>query len=338
MSADKKTLAVDFSWLGPTGIGRVAQEVIDRCPSDWRILPIRAGGKNAAPLTPLDLSLQIRKSHGDLFWSPGFMPPLFASNSTKIILTVHDLTHLHYYGQLRKNYYDHIIRPLYRRVDHFITVSDFTRDELVSWSGIDSDRVTMIHNGVSPSFSENGDVFPSDRPYLLYVGNNRPYKNIARLVHAFSTSSLPSRGIMLGLTGNRSVAHSELEKEFNVEGKIKYFGYVPEESLPSLYRGALAVVFISLYEGFGLPIVEAMASGVPVLTSDVSAMPEIAGNAALLVDPLDVTAVSACLERLAFDETTRSSLRQAGLQRVKAFSWNVTGNAYWSVFNRIVKA
>jgi glycosyltransferase involved in cell wall biosynthesis len=331
--SERRTLAVDVSWLGPTGIGRVAQEVLDRCPVDWQIVPIRQSGRNAAPLTPIDLAVNIRKTAADVFWSPGFMPSLFKSGKTRVVLTVHDLTHLHYYGSLRRAYYNYIIKPLYKRADHIIAVSEFTRHELLAWSGVASSRVSMIHNGVSSMFTRDGAVREVDRPYILYAGNNRPYKNIANLVQAFATSNLPAQGIVLGLTGIRSLAHAQLEAKHKMGNHIKYFGFVPENELPALYRGALGLAFVSLYEGFGLPIIEAMACGVPVITSNVSAMPEIAGGAALLVDPNDIPSMANSLDRLAFDRELRFKLCTLGLSRAQAFSWDTTAEKYWTLFN-----
>lgn len=180
-------IAIDYSWLGPTGIGRVASEVIDRAPGNWSIRGVREGRPNAAPLTPLDLWLTLRKTDARLFWSPGFMPPV-ASAGIPCVLTVHDLTHLHYYGSAKRAYYNALIRPLLKRASHIVTVSDFTKRELLEWGGLEESKVTTITNAVSPVFSRDGRVITLDRPYILYAGNRRPYKNVERLVKAFAAS------------------------------------------------------------------------------------------------------------------------------------------------------
>lgn len=328
-------IAIDYSWFGPTGIGRVAEEVVRRTPKEWCIEEVRKGKPNAAPLTPLDLWRTIRNSSADLFWSPGFMPPIFDIGKP-VVLTVHDLTHLHYYGKAKKLYYDALIKPLLRRTSHIATVSDFTRNELLAWSGISQERVTMIPNAVSQEFSVEGPRLQSDRKYLLYAGNRRSYKNVPLLMKAFSLSGLAKQGYMLGLTGARTPELEQIERTHGLEGHIRYFGFVPDDALPALYRSAHAVTFISLYEGFGLPILEAMASGVPVVTSNVTSMPEVAGGAALLVDPHVVDSVVAGLVEIAEDQNTRTGLIARGLQRASEYSWDKTANGYWQLFSRVL--
>jgi len=336
IEAKVNEIAIDYSWLGPTGIGRVATEVINRVPQGWRITGVREGRPNAAPLTPFDLWQTLRGTSASLFWSPGFMPPL-ANAGIPTVLTVHDLTHLHYYSSAKKAYYNALIKPLLKRASHIVTVSDFTRDELLNWSGLPEDRVTTILNAVSPSFNSSGPVIKLDRPYILYAGNRRSYKNVDRLVKAFAVSKLPEQGYVLGLTGNSSEELNRLTHESGLEKHVHYFGFVPEEELPALYRGAHALAFVSLYEGFGLPILESMASGVPVLTSNISSMPEVAGDAALLIDPHDVASIAAGLVEIAEHKEKREQLISRGFERAARYSWDKTAADYWTLFSRLRK-
>ena len=331
----KFRIAIDASWLGATGIGRVAAEVLERCPNDWEINEIRRGRRNAAPLTPFDLAAQIQRIDANLFWSPGFMPPA-RFGKTPVVLTVHDLTHLHYYKLHHRVYYNIFIRPLVKRAASVITVSDFSRQEFISWSGMPQDRVVRIYNGVSKNFDPAGLKLEIGRPYILYVGNRRSYKNVIGLMKAFSMSSLGDRGLVLALSGERDEACQLAEIEFGLEGKVHYFGFIPEEKLPSVYRGAHALAFVSFYEGFGLPILEAMACGIPVLTSSISSMPEIAGGAAYLVDPNSVQSIANGLEAVSLDEELRSHLIANGGQRVSDFSWDQTASQYWDTFSRLL--
>ena len=332
----QKTIAIDYSWLGPTGIGRVADEVIARQPPNWDINGIRANRPNAGPFTALDLTVRLQRLEADLFWSPGFIPPMFARGK-RVVLTVHDLTHLHYYGRSRKLYYDLYIRPLLKRVDRIITVSEFTRSELISWAGLDDEKVTMIYNGVGPAFSQAGPRTSVDRPFILYIGNRRSYKNVPMLMRAFALSGLIKLDFTLALTGARSAEYNQLEAELGIGLHVRYLGFVPEVELPMLYRSAHALAFISMYEGFGLPIVEAMASGTPVLTSNVSSMPEVAGSAAVVINPHDVHDIADGLRTVALDESSRKDLVKRGLARAQHFDWNVTGTKYWEVFNEVVR-
>lgn len=330
-----KKIAIDASWLGPTGIGRVAAEVINRAPTDWEIIEIRAGKKNAGPLTPIDLAKEISRTNSDVFWSPGFMPPAYYGK-TPVVLTVHDLTHLHYYKSHHRIYYNYIIRRLIKKATSIITVSEFSKNELLSWSGIDKKIVQRIYNGVSPSFTSTGNATNIGRPYILYIGNRRSYKNVVGLIRAFAKSGLSLKGFTLGLSGKPDTSLLNLEIELGLSGSIHYFGFIPENELPSVYRGAHALAFVSMYEGFGLPVLEAMACGVPVLTSTTSSLPEIAGGSALLVDPNNIEDISTGLQSISLDHTLRNQLISKGIKNSRLFSWDKTASHYWKTFSEIL--
>lgn len=329
-------IVVDYSWLGPTGIGRVASEVISRKPAGWNLKGVREGRSNAAPLTPVNLWTTLRSTPANLFWSPGFMPPL-SSAGIPTVLTVHDLTHLHYYGSAKRAYYNVLMKPLFHKASHIVTVSDFTRDEFLEWSKLPEEKVTTILNAVSPVFTPDGPAIRLDRPYILYAGNRRSYKNVDGLIRAFAASGLSAQGYVVGLTGSRSEELAQLEQELGLQAHIHYFGFVPDEDLPALYRGAHALAFVSMYEGFGLPILESMASGVPVLTSNVSSMPEVAGGAAILVDPHDIASITNGLINVVGNDAKRHELIAKGLQRAAQFSWDHAAAAYWTLFSQLKK-
>ncbi len=331
----KKKIAVDASWFGPTGIGRVADEVLSRHPPDWNIVEIRNGKKNAAPLTPIDLAKEISRIKADIFWSPGFMPPIYYEK-TPVVLTVHDLTHLHYYKLHHKLYYNYIIKHLAKKASSVITVSDFSRNEFLSWSGINHEKVHRIHNGVSAEFSSTGPVTDIGYSYILYVGNRRSYKNVIGLIRAFAKSGLSSKGFILALSGGPDESYLQVENELGLSGSIRYLGFIPESQLPSVYRGAHALAFVSLYEGFGLPVLEAMACGVPVLTSTTSSLPEIAGGAALLVDPKNIEEIATGLQSICLNKELRNQLITKGLKNSSIFSWDRTANQYWNTFSKIL--
>lgn len=331
-----KTLLVDASWFGHSGIGRVASEVLSRCPADWSIREIRVGMQNASFYTPLILGLNINKFRSDLFWSPGFMPPIFNSKTQPWIVTIHDLTHLHYYSTLHKLYFNKILRPLIKRASSIITVSDFTAMELQKWSGFPKEKIYKIYNGVDKRFNSNIPADHIDNPYILYVGNRRSYKNIEMLFHAFATSKIHQKGYRLAISGSRDQQTNEYERKYNLIEKVIYLGFISEDDLPKIYRNASALMFISKYEGFGLPIIEAMASGTPVITSNVSSMPEISAGAALLVDPFDVIQIAEAIKLVLFDVNKRNELIDKGLRRAQQFSWDRTAKSYWENFTKVV--
>lgn len=330
-SIPRLTVAVDASWLHDGGIGRMANEILGRRPAHVDVVKIRRNSANAGLLTPIDLALKARSVNADVIWSPGFMPPLSRIIGKRCYITIHDLAHLHHYSRKHRLYYNLLIRNLLPNVDRIFTVSDYTRNEIIRWAGIDGRRVIRIYNGVSDAFRPDGPSAQADMPYVLYVGNRRSYKNINRMIIAFARSGLVAKGYRLWLTGDDDGDSSACAASEGVGDRLRYLGKVSDADLAAAYRGARALVFLSLYEGFGLPVVEAMACGCPVLTSNTTALAEVAGDAAMTVDPLSVDAIATALDRLCLDETLREGLRAAGLTRTAQFNWDQCAARYWQV-------
>jgi glycosyltransferase involved in cell wall biosynthesis len=183
----------------------------------------------------------------------------------------------------------------------------------------EDDRRSLV-DGVQPDASQQ-PATPRE-PYFLYVGTIQPRKNLVRLLEAFA--QLSPEAPRLVIAGKRGWLSAPIERraaELGLAERVVFAGYVPDAELPGLLRGALAFVFPSLYEGFGMPVLEAMAAGVPVLTSSTSALPEVAGDAALLVDPCDTAAIAGGMARLAGDASLRADLRARGLARAAEFTW-----------------
>lgn len=328
-SATDFTLAVDASWLRDGGIARMANEVIERKPPNVRIVEIRREKSPAGVFTPLDLALAARAVEADAIWSPGFMPPLFKPPGKRVFITIHDLAHLQHYSNKHRLYYDSVIRRLLGNVDRLFTVSDYTAEEIVRWASVDRSRIERIYNGVSKAFVATGAVRAHDRPYILYVGNRRSYKNIERLIVAFARSELVELGFELLLTGSDDGLTSTWAAEQGIRDSVRYLGAISDADLASAYRGASALAFLSLYEGFGLPVVEAMACGCPVVTSSSTALAEVAGSAAVTVDPCSIDAIATALKQICLNEPLRADLRAAGLVRSAQFSWDVAAANYW---------
>jgi glycosyltransferase involved in cell wall biosynthesis len=321
----------DLRWPEGTGIGLVQSSVASRVPSDITISDLRIATRIGSPLSPLSVALALsrRTIREGVFWNPGFVPPLWSSVPS--VVTVHDLTHLHYYSRYHAAYYNAIMKPLYRRCAAVICVSEFTRNEFLNWSGLSPETVFTVHNGVSEAFfveHVGGDLA---YPYVLYVGNHRAYKNLERLIRAYSETSLPASGVHLIITGDANSQLQMTATHYKVGSFLHFSGRVDSQSIVRLYRGARILAFVSLYEGFGLPILEAMAAGVPVLTSSVSAMPEIAQNAALIVEPTSTAAIAHGLECLNSDEHLRSRLVRLGHLNAKRFSWDATAASTWQI-------
>jgi glycosyltransferase involved in cell wall biosynthesis len=332
-------VAADLRWPAGTGIGLVQRELLGRMPPSLRITDLGVKGRIGSPLSPLKIARCLRGDPAaSVFWSPGFLPPLYAS--IPVVVTVHDLTHLHYYSKLHQAYYSVVLRPLYRRCARIICVSRFTREEFLQWSGVDPDRVCVIYNGLSDRFkvTRQTGANGSSEEYILYPGNRRFYKNLRRLIEGFSRSCLPRRGICLMLTGNDDAEIRALAAKFGVEQRIRFSGFLEEGELVRLYCGARALAYVSLYEGFGLPIVEAMGLGVPVLCSNVSSLPEVAGGAACLVDPLSVADIARGLELVTFDAAARAQLIAAGRKRAADFDWKHAASETWKVVEGAARA
>lgn len=308
----------------------MAREILARRPAHVRVLELRGDRANAGVLTPIDLGRQARSVVADAVWSPGFLPPLFRVAGKRFAITIHDLAHLHHYSVAHRIYYRAVIRPLLRNVDCIFTVSEFTRREIASWAPESEGKIVCVYNGVSDTFQVAGSVRHVDIPYVLYVGNRRSYKNVQRLITAFAKSSLRSYGYQLWLTGHDDTDLSGWAVREGVGDRVRFLGQTSDDELAAIYRGARALAFMSLYEGFGLPVVEAMACGCPVLTSNTTALSEVAGLAALQVDPLSIGAMARGLEQICFDERMRAGLVAAGLQRAREFDWDVAALIYWS--------
>jgi glycosyltransferase involved in cell wall biosynthesis len=332
------TVYTDCRWPPGTGIGVVMSEMISASPEHVNINRLMISGSAGSPFSPAMIASALSKvrANSGVFWNPGFVPPLYARIPT--VITVHDLSHLEFYSNWHKLYYNVVFRNLYRKCDAIICVSEYTRKSFIKWSGISSAKVHLVLNGgASPSFFENKETLKLPFPYVLYPGNHRSYKNLDRLFAAYFASSLPRQGIHLVLTGSENAALRELARRLGREDLVHFLGLLPLENIPKLYRGSVAVVFVSLSEGFGLPILEGMASSVPVLTSNITSMPEVAGDAALLVDPYSTEDLKGALERIVSDQNLRDELVEKGRERAVQFQWRRSAAAFWDIVDLVAR-
>jgi len=326
----------DRRWPAGTGIGIVQSELEARRPADVEIVDLDVKGSIGSPFSPLRVTQAIRKhskSKQLTYLSFGFIPPLL--HAGRSIVLVHDLTHLHYYGTFKRVYYDVVLKRLYRNCEAIICPSDYTKCEFVKWSKINPDKIHTIYNGCSEAFRINDEKLDLGFKYIVYPGNYRNYKNLIKLIQSYAKSNVSQIGVHLVMTGSGNSDLNKTSKQYGVADYVHFIGKLPESDMPKLYSGAIALLFISLYEGFGLPIVEAMASGVPVITSNVTSMPEIAGDAALIVDPHSENEISAAIRRVSTDEKLRQDLIDRGIERATHFSWDKMAVKFWSLANRV---
>jgi glycosyltransferase involved in cell wall biosynthesis len=322
----------DARWDGPHGIARVGRELLKRLPG---AVPLRAGLRLFHPLDPVWTSLQISRLAPRVFFSPGFNPPLFSQRP--FVFTIHDLNYVHCpeNGSVsRRAYFELLVRPATRRAARVLTVSEFSRRQIIEWSGVADDQVVNVSAGVDAAYRPEGPKHEPGYPYVLYVGNRLPHKNVPRLLEAFALSGLASE-LRLLLSGDPDEATLSLAKRLGIEGSLRFAGFVAEPDMPALYRGAVAHLLPSLFEGFGLPVVEAMACRVPVLTSRATSLPEIGGNAVLLVDPFQPEDIARGMREIVSDDALRQRLMNEGLVRAARFTWEKTASAVAAVLDVI---
>jgi glycosyltransferase involved in cell wall biosynthesis len=284
----------------------------------------------------------VPRRNGILFHGmDGFLPYALRSRD-RCVATVHDLgwqAHPELYSRRLRVMYGALFPWVLRRADRFIAVSRYTADDLVRRAGVSAAKIDVVYHGLDPVFCGlgEGDVARSDEPpYVLAMGGVSPRKNTRRLIQAFC--HWRERG------GRRAayrllITGASLDPEFARDGTalpagVSLLGYVDKAELPRLYAGAAVFLYPGFYEGFGLPIIEAMASGAPVVTSTTGAAPEIAGDAALLVDPFDVSSIEDGLERATMpDEATR--LRALGRERARRFEWDTAAAETVEVYRKL---
>ena len=256
------------------------------------------------------------------------------------VLTVHDLKYLLYpkffNNRLKSSYYKWIIRRGIKIATHIIAVSESTRRDIAD-IGISPERVTVIYEAPTVSPREYGQDLPAQirtRGFLLYVGENRPHKNISRMIDAYALLSqrLGSNTPEFVFAGAKFGIYDRQRHERG----LVFLGPVSEAVLVALYRQALALVYPSLYEGFGLPLVEAMALGTPVITSNCSSMPEVTGNAALLVDPYRTEEITAAIERVIQSSRLRARMKRMGFKRASNFSWAKAARQVCELYRQIL--
>jgi glycosyltransferase involved in cell wall biosynthesis len=328
-------LLVDDRW-NAGGIRRFCRELVSRIDSRFTVSTVSGKWYPKHPLNPLSplwLAAEIRKQHPDIFWNPGFMSPI--SSPVPFIFTVHDLIHARAVRGMRAVYFESILRPLCKKAYKLVTVSEFSRGEICEWAGLSADRVVKIYNAVSAHFTPEGPKFSPGYPYLLYVGVRGAHKNLPGMLHSFAKSGLVGQCKLL-LAGEPDRELQRLASQLQIAESLQFTGFITEENLPAYYRGALGLILVSIYEGFGIPPLEAMACGVPVLCSNTSSFPEVVGEAALQVNPVNIENIADGMRRLVYDESLRKDLITKGLKRRSLFSWDESCKRLSDLFQEAV--
>jgi len=308
------------------GVERLAREMAVRLPAlrpeRYRVLAPTAALAHRAGHAWEQCLLPALAASSRLLYSPANLAPVLHPRNAVVIHDAAALRHPEAYSPAYVAYQRRLLPRLARRARLLITVSEFSRGELVELLGVAPERVTVIPEGVDERFAAAvADPaiqarYGLERPYVLVVGTVSARKNLAVLERA--ERALRSRGADLVLAG------SDRGYLRGASGSLRRLGYVPEPDLPSLYAGAVALAMPSRYEGFGLPCLEAMAAGVPVVAAARGALPETVGEAGLLVDPDDSKEFAAALSDVMVDAGLRAKLRDAGRRRAARFTWSAT--------------
>lgn len=277
-----------------------------------------------------------RRVRGRLLWSPANSGPLTVERQ---VVTIHDvsvLEHPEWFSPSFARWYNYMIPRLARRARHVFTSSEHSRQRLMERTGARPEQVSVVYCGVDERFApaspeavdEVRQRLALPPVYLLSLGSIEPRKNLPALIRAWEALGNQQRGARLVIAGGIGDVFREVGLT-SIPQSVQLTGYVADEDLPYLLNGATGFVFPSLYEGFGLPVLEAMACGTPVAATRTTSVPEVVGDAALLFDPTSTDEMVAVLARLLDDEETRRKLRLAGLERARRFSWDVTADKIW---------
>ncbi|MFN8576634.1 MAG: glycosyltransferase family 1 protein [Candidatus Sericytochromatia bacterium] len=288
----------------------------------------------------------VDKSNLDLFHVPSYNIPFI--RETKYIVSIHDLIHIKFsdiYGIPYRIYYETIVKKGLLNAEKIITISENSKKDLKSWLGnYNEDKIYITPLASNKNFSPHLGIIDlfynlniDKNHFILYVGNNRPNKNLKRLLISYSKvlEKNPDFPEMI-LTCNSNNELDELIENLFIKDKVFFIEGITEDELIILYSYALFLVFPSLYEGFGLPLVEAMSTGCPIMCSRLSSIPEVVQDNCLYFDPYEIRDISEALEKMYYDEELRFKISKQGLERAKDFSWDKTAYETYKIYNSCI--
>jgi glycosyltransferase involved in cell wall biosynthesis len=342
-----RALAAAGSRHNLTLLGNVAN------PDDQFALPgLSRVGCTSSPFSlaqHLEIPGRLRKAGAALYHSPYYLMPLVLP--VPAVLTCHDLIPLlfpQYFTSVQRVIFNAAHRLALRQVAHTIAVSESTKSDLVNRMGADAEKVSVIHLAADSHFTPRTaeeieqvrEKYRVPGRYILYVGTNKPHKNLPRLVESWSIAcrDLPKGEWTLAIAGYWDRRYPEamiLAESKGMARSIRFLGDIAEKDLPAIYSGTDLFIFPSLYEGFGLPVLEAMACGAAVVCSNTSSLPEVAGGAASYFDPQSSAEIASVILKILTDESARSAGRRAALKRASEFSWQQTASETIRVYETV---
>lgn len=296
------------------------------------------------------LAAEIRRLRLDLLHSPDFVPPAFGYDRS--VITVHDLSFIYYPRFLdadSRRYYNHQIEWSVERADHILADSRSTSADLVSLLGVSEEKITVVPLAADPSFRpvpagearQTAKRYGLEPGYLFFVGTLEPRKNIPGLLNAFRV--LLDREVTakpLVLVGSKGWLYEEIFERVEalaLTAQVRFLHGVPDADLPALYTAASVLAMPSFYEGFGLPALEAMSCGTPVVVADRASLPEVVGDAGILVNPDDPEAIAHGLARVLTEQSLQRRLRELGMERATMFSWQRVAEETSEVYREVLR-
>lgn len=292
----------------------------------------------------------LRREHPDVYHAPHYVLP--AGVRCPSVVTIHDCIHLMFPQYLPNRLaYAYARAQMWaaaRRSDCILTVSEASKRDILHLFNVPPEKIVVVYNAIDSHFSVTPsedavarvrERYQLDHKFVLYVGNIKPHKNLVRLIEAFDELRRSGQDdlklLIIGDQISKLPALRRAVHRHKLHKHVRFLGYVADDQLAILYRLASVFAFPSLYEGFGLPPLEAMASGTPVVTSNVSSMPEVVGDAAVLVNPYDVDAIVDGLRRVLTDPVLAAEMRRKGIERAREFSWERSVAQTWAVYQTV---
>jgi len=284
----------------------------------------------------------LKKYKADVFLSTDGYGSL--RTSVPSVLIIHDIAYRymrHHFSRLMRDYFDYFVPKFVKKASRIVTVSEFSKNDLIQQLDVPPNKIAVSYNGCKATFQPLQDQekqqvraqYAEGQDYFLYVGSIHPRKNVHRLIQAFDQFKKNTQSPVKLLIGGRFAWQTGEVKDAydraDFKNDITFLGYVSNEDLPKLVGAALALVYVSLFEGFGVPLLEAMHCDVPVITSTTSSLPEVAGEAGLLVDPYDVTAIAEAMQTLYQNPVLRQNLIEKGKTQREQFNWEKATDVVW---------